>query len=131
MTTKQKTLQQPFTLKGKGLHTGIQITATFNPAPENSGIVFKRIDTPEQTEIPAVAENVIATERGTVISKNDVQVSTIEHALAALYASEIDNCLIELNGPELPILEGSAIEYIKAIKIAGIEEQKDEKNYFI
>ncbi len=131
MSTKQKTLLQPFTLEGKGLHTGLQITATFNPAPDNTGIIFKRVDLPEIPEIAAVAENVIATERGTVISKNEAQVSTIEHAMAALFASEIDNCYIELNGPELPILEGSAIEYIKAIKKVGIQEQNEEKNYFV
>nr|MBP9970890.1 UDP-3-O-acyl-N-acetylglucosamine deacetylase [Paludibacteraceae bacterium] len=116
MSTKQKTLQQPFTLEGKGLHTGLHIKATFMPAPDNTGIVFKRIDISEKPEIAAVAENVIATERGTVISKNEIQVSTIEHAMAALFASEIDNCIIELNGPELPILEGSAIQYIESIK---------------
>lgn len=130
MSTKQKTLQQPFTLEGKGLHTGLHIKATFMPAPDNTGIVFKRIDISEKPEIAAVAENVIATERGTVISKNEIQVSTIEHAMAALFASEIDNCIIELNGPELPILEGSAIQYIESIKKVGIQEQAEEKDYF-
>ena len=131
MSTKQKTLEQPFTLEGKGLHTGLHITAIFNPAPENFGIIFKRVDLEGQPEIKAIAENVIATERGTVISINNVAVSTIEHAMSALFASEIDNCLVEINAPEMPILDGSAIKYVQAIKKAGIAEQKEEKDYFI
>lgn len=131
MSTKQKTLEQPFTLEGKGLHTGLHITAIFNPAPENFGIIFKRVDLEGQPEIKAIAENVIATERGTVISINNVAVSTIEHAMSALFASEIDNCLVEINAPEMPILDGSAIKYVQAIKKAGIAEQKEEKDYFV
>lgn len=131
MSTKQKTLEQPFTLEGKGLHTGLHITAIFNPAPENFGIIFKRVDLEGQPEIKAIAENVIATERGTVISINNVAVSTIEHAMSALFASEIDNCLVEINAPEMPILDGSAIKYVQAIKKAGIKEQKEEKDYFV
>ena len=99
----QMTLAAPFTLKGKGLHTGIEITATFRPAPENHGYKFRRTDLEGQPEINAVAENVVDTTRGTVLGKNDVVVSTVEHALAALYAAGIDNCLIDVDGPELPI----------------------------
>lgn len=128
---KQRTLQKAFTVTGKGLHTGLAIEATFNPAPENFGIKFQRIDLPDAPEIDALAENVVETQRGTVIAKGDAKVSTIEHAMAALYAAGIDNCLIKVNAPELPILDGSAIEYAQKIEDAGIEEQKVDKNYYI
>lgn len=128
---KQKTLKQSFTICGKGLHTGLEITATFMPAAENTGYKIQRIDLPEQPIIDAIADNVVDTNRGTVIAKGDVKVSTIEHALAALYCADIDNCLIQVNAPELPILDGSAIEYANAIEEAGIEEQNAEKDYFI
>lgn len=90
---KQKTLAASFTLKGKGLHTGLDIEITFNPAPENHGYKIKRTDMEGQPVIDALAENVAATQRGTVLKKGDVQVGTVEHAMAALYAAEIDNCL--------------------------------------
>lgn len=101
------------------------------PAAENTGYKIQRIDLPEQPIIDAIADNVVDTNRGTVIAKGDVKVSTIEHALAALYCADIDNCLIQVNAPELPILDGSAIEYANAIEEAGIEEQNAEKDYFI
>lgn len=128
---KQKTLRESFTINGKGLHTGLEITATFMPAAENTGYKIQRIDLPEQPIIDAVAENVVDTMRGTVIAKGDARVSTIEHAMAALYCADIDNCLIQVNAPELPILDGSAIEYAEAIEKAGIVEQNAEKDYFI
>ena len=104
----QKTLNGEFTLIGKGLHTGLDITARFMPAPENHGYKFKRVDLEGQPVIDALAENVIATTRGTVIAKGEARVSTIEHAMAALYAAGIDNVIIEVNAPEMPILDGSA-----------------------
>ncbi|MDR2843438.1 MAG: bifunctional UDP-3-O-[3-hydroxymyristoyl] N-acetylglucosamine deacetylase/3-hydroxyacyl-ACP dehydratase [Candidatus Symbiothrix sp.] len=128
---KQHTLKESFSLQGKGLHTGLHINITFNPAAENHGYKIKRIDLPGQPILDAVAENVGSTQRGTVLSKNGVQVSTIEHALAALYALQIDNCLIEVDAPEFPILDGSAIEYVKSIEKVGIAEQKAERAYFI
>lgn len=128
---KQKTLQNSFSVSGKGLHTGLEITATFLPAPENSGYKIQRIDLPDEPIIDAVAENVVETSRGTVIANGDVRVSTIEHAMAALYCAEIDNCLIQVNAPELPILDGSAQYYADAIEQCGIVEQKAEKDYFI
>ncbi len=127
----QMTLAAPFTLKGKGLHTGIEITATFRPAPENHGYKFRRTDLEGQPEINAVAENVVDTTRGTVLGKNDVVVSTVEHALAALYAAGIDNCLIDVDGPELPILDGSAIRYVEKIEEVGLKEQNADKDFFI
>ncbi len=128
---KQLTLQAPFSLRGKGLHSGMEITATFLPAPDNHGYNLKRVDLEGQPVIEAVAENVVDTTRGTVLGKNDVKVSTVEHALAALYAAGIDNCLIEVNGPELPILDGSAIQYVEQIERVGLEEQKADKDFYI
>ncbi len=113
---KQRTLQNSFTLSGTGLHTGLHIVVTFNPAPVNHGYKIKRVDLENQPVIEALAENVVNTQRGTVVGKDNVTVSTIEHGLSALYAMGIDNCLIEVDSSEFPILDGSAIEYINAIE---------------
>ena len=128
---KQTTLKGSFSLFGKGLHTGLNLTVTFNPAPENTGYKIQRIDIEDQPIIDAVAENVVDTQRGTVLAKGDVRVSTIEHGMAALYASGIDNCLIQVNGPEFPILDGSAAMYIEKIKEIGLVEQNATKDYYI
>ena len=127
----QLTLKAPFTVKGKGLHSGLEITAVFQPARANHGYKFRRIDLEDTPVIDAVAENVVETTRGTVLGKKNVIVSTVEHALAALYASGIDNCLIDVDGPELPILDGSAIQYIDNIEAVGTEELNVEKDYYI
>ena len=128
---KQRTLAASFSLKGKGLHTGLEIEITFNPAPENHGYKIKRVDMEGQPTIDALAENVACTERGTVLSKNGVTVGTIEHAMAALYAFEIDNCLIEVNAPEFPILDGSSRFFAEAIQRVGIVEQGAPKDFYI
>ena len=128
---KQKTLKGSFSLCGKGLHTGLSLTVTFNPAPENSGYVIQRIDVEGMPIIEAIAENVIDTQRGTVLGKGDVRVSTVEHGLAALYAMGIDNCLIQVNGPEFPILDGSAVQYVNKINEIGTEEQNAPKDWYI
>lgn len=128
---KQQTLQNSFSLTGKGLHTGMDITITFLPALENHGYKIQRIDLPEQPVIEAVADQVSETQRGTVVGKNEVVVSTIEHAMAALYGAGIDNCLIQVNAPEFPILDGSAKYYTDAIEKAGIVEQEAERDYYI
>ena len=128
---KQRTIKESFSVSGKGLHTGLAIKATFCPAPAGHGYKFKRIDLEDAPVIDAVAENVVETQRGTVIARGDAKVSTIEHALAALYAAGVDNCLIEVNAPELPILDGSAIEYAQKIEEVGVEEQAEEKDYYI
>lgn len=128
---KQRTLKKEFFVKGKGLHTGLDIEATFYPADDNYGIKFERIDLPESPVIDAIAENVVDTRRGTVIAKGEAKVSTIEHALAALYAAGIDNCLVKVNAPELPILDGSAKEFTTKIIEVGIEEQKEDKDFYI
>lgn len=95
---KQNTLKGSFSLCGKGLHTGLNLTVTFNPAPENHGYKIQRIDLPGMPVLDAIAENVAETTRGTVLAKGDVKCSTVEHALAALYALGVDNCLIQVNG---------------------------------
>ncbi|WP_277070392.1 bifunctional UDP-3-O-[3-hydroxymyristoyl] N-acetylglucosamine deacetylase/3-hydroxyacyl-ACP dehydratase [Prevotella corporis] len=130
-TTKQKTLKGSFSLFGKGLHTGVSLTVTFNPAPDNTGYKIQRIDLDDQPIIDAVAENVVDTQRGTVIAKGDVRVSTIEHGMAALYSMGIDNCLIQINGPEFPILDGSAALFVEKIKEVGIVDQSAPKDYYI
>lgn len=130
-TTKQKTLKGSFSLFGKGLHTGLSLTVTFNPAPDNTGYKIQRIDLEGQPIIDAIAENVIDTQRGTVIAKGEARVSTIEHGMAALYAMGIDNCLIQINGPEFPILDGSAAMYVEKIREIGIVDQNAPKDYYI
>ncbi len=127
---KQNTLKGSFALCGKGLHTGLSLTVTFNPAAENTGYKIQRIDLEGQPTIDAIAENVVNTQRGTVLGKDDVRNSTVEHGLAALYASGIDNCLIQVNGPEFPILDGSAVQYINKIQEIGIEEQSAPKDFY-
>ena len=128
---KQKTLKDSFSLSGKGLHTGLELTVTFKPAPENHGYKIQRIDLEGKPIIDAVADNVTETARGTVLSKNGAKVSTVEHAMAALYALGIDNCLMEVNGPEFPILDGSAQCYVNEIERVGIEEQNAVKDFYI
>ncbi len=128
---KQKTLNGSFSLYGKGLHTGLSLTVTFNPAPENHGYKIQRIDLPGEPVIDAIAENVTETTRGTVLTKGEARVSTVEHAMAALFALGIDNCLMQVNGPEFPILDGSAIQYVENIERVGIKEQNAEKDVFV
>ena len=129
--SKQKSLKGSFSLCGKGLHTGLSLTVTFNPAPENTGYKIQRIDLDGMPTIQAIAENVTDTQRGTVLAKGEVRVSTVEHGLAALYAMGIDNCLIQVNGPEFPILDGSAAMYVKKINEVGIEELNAPKDWYI
>lgn len=127
---KQLTLAREFSVSGKGLHTGLQITASLCPAPEGHGYKFQRIDLEGTPTVDALAENVVATSRGTVIARGDVRISTIEHCMAALYAMGIDNCLIKVDAPEMPILDGSASTYVKEIQAAGLVEQKADKDYY-
>lgn len=129
--SKQRTLKGSFSLYGKGLHTGLSLTVTFNPAPENTGYKIQRIDLEDQPIIDAIAEKVVDTQRGTVLANGEARVSTVEHGMAALYALGIDNCLIQVNGPEFPILDGSAAMYVEKIQEIGIVEQNAEKDYYI
>lgn len=128
---KQLTIGAPFKVNGKGLHTGLEIEAEFLPAADGHGYKFQRTDLEGEPIIDALAEFVVDTHRGTVLGRGDARVSTIEHALAALYAAGIDNCLVKVNGPELPILDGSAKEYCEKIAAVGITEQEAEKDFYI
>ena len=128
---KQCTLKSEFTVKGKGLHTGLEIEATFKPAPDNFGRKFLRLDVENAQPIEAVAENVVDTCRGTVIGQGDIKISTIEHALAALYAANVDNCLIEVTGPEVPILDGSAKVFTEKIEEVGVVEQAEDASIYV
>lgn len=130
MTVKQRTIAKSFSLTGKGLHTGLEVTITFNPAPDNHGYQFKRIDLQGAPVLPALAEYVVDTSRGTVLEKGEMRLQTIEHVLSALYGCGIDNCLVELNSPEPPILDGSSRFYVDGIQEVGIVEQDAEREYY-
>ena len=127
---KQNTLKEQFSLSGKGLHTGLNLTVTFLPAPAGHGYKIQRVDMPGQPVMDAVAENVVDTQRGTVLGKGDMRCSTVEHALAAFYALGIDNVLIQVDGPEFPILDGSAEPFVREIQRVGIAEQDAPKDYY-
>ncbi len=129
MAQKQRTLARPFSIGGKGLHTGVDVTMTFIPAPENHGFQFKRIDLPGQPVIEADADLVVDTSRGTLLEKNGVRIGTIEHALAALTGMGLDNILIEVNNEEAPIIDGSSRVFVEAIENAGIVEQAADRQY--
>ena len=120
MSEKQTTLSKEITLNGKGLHTGAVVKLTLKPTNADFGYKFKRTDIEGEPLIPALAENVSLTERGTVIEKEGVSVSTTEHCLSALRGMNVDNCLVEIDGPEVPIFDGSAKFFVEAIKKAGI-----------
>jgi UDP-3-O-[3-hydroxymyristoyl] N-acetylglucosamine deacetylase/3-hydroxyacyl-[acyl-carrier-protein] dehydratase len=127
MSVKQKTIKQEVRLKGIGLHTGKESELVFKAAPENHGYKFQRVDVEGKPIITAVADNVVDTSRGTTIEENGVSVSTIEHLLASVFGLGIDNILIEINAPEVPILDGSAKYIIDVLKEAGIEEQDADR----
>jgi beta-hydroxyacyl-[acyl carrier protein] dehydratase FabZ len=131
MSEKQRTLAREISLNGKGLHTGVNVSITFKPAPANHGYKFCRVDLPGKPIIDALAENVTDTSRGTTLVQNNAAVSTIEHALGALYGLRVDNALIEMNAQEAPIMGGSSWAFVEAIKEAGIVELKEERNYFV
>lgn len=126
---KQNTIKTSFNLKGTGLHTGQAVNMTVHPAPENHGFKFKRIDIEDAPIIPATVDNVVSTNRSTVIGKKDITVSTIEHLLAAFVGSSIDNALIELDASEVPIMDGSSVAFVNAIQEVGIEEQEADRDF--
>jgi UDP-3-O-[3-hydroxymyristoyl] N-acetylglucosamine deacetylase / 3-hydroxyacyl-[acyl-carrier-protein] dehydratase len=130
MSEKQRTLAKEISLNGKGLHSGINVTITFKPAPANHGYKFCRVDLPGKPLIDALAEHVSDTSRGTSLVQNNASVATIEHVLASLHGMQVDNALIELDGPEAPIMGGAALTFVEAIKEAGLIELKEERNYF-
>ncbi len=128
---KQHTLKKSFSLKGPGLHTGKECKITFLPADANHGIKFKRIDLVDTPILKADVSKVSSTLRCTTIGKEDSSISTIEHALSAFYSLGVDNVLIEIDGPEVPILDGSAKEVVKKIRKSGLLEQKEGREVFV
>ena len=132
MSEKQTTLKGSASFSGKGLHTGVFVNLSINPAPAGHGFKFRRIDLDGQPVVDAVAENVSFTQRGTVLTDNSgAKISTIEHLMSALRACGVDNCRIDLDGPEVPILDGSAKYFYEAIRKVGTEEQDAEREYFV
>ena len=129
MQTNQHTLNNIYTFIGKGLHTGKTVNMTIEPAPENHGIVFKRVDLGDNAEIEALVEYVTTTARGTTLEKGDVKISTLEHLMAALYGLGVDNALIKIDSQEVPILDGSSRPYVKEICKDGIKEQNVPRKY--
>lgn len=136
MSDVQQTIKKTVTYKGRGLHTGNETTLTFKPAPENYGIRFVRIDLENHPEIPALIENVkqdisIDSLRGTTIVKDEAEVHTVEHVLAAIVGLQIDNIRIEINANEPPIGDGSAMPFVNKLIEAGIEKQNEPKDYIV
>ena len=130
MNEKQNTIKSAVTISGIGLHSGASVNMTFKPAPENHGIKFQRIDLPDKPVIEADVDLVVDVSRGTTLGKNGARVSTIEHALAALTGLQIDNVMIELDGPEVPIMDGSAKQFVDALLDVGIDEQLAPREYY-
>ena len=128
---KQNTIKKPVTVKGIGLHTGKEVVLTFKPAPVGHGYKFQRIDLEGGPVLNADVNRVVSTQRGTTIKSGTAEVNTVEHALSALVGLGIDNVLIELNGPEVPILDGSAAPFVKALKKAGLEPQEADREFFV
>ncbi len=127
---KQHTLAAPASISGTGLHTGVLSDMTLNPAAANFGFQFKRTDLAGTAPIKADCDLVTDTSRGTTLEKGEVKISTIEHLLAALVGMGVDNCLIEINGPEIPIIDGSSKPFTEMILQAGVEEQHAEKIWY-
>lgn len=125
------TITSPISLSGRGLHTGKNVTVTFNPAPEHTGILFRRVDLPGQPLVRAIATNVFDTSRGTSLKENNAEVRTVEHLMAALAGLQIDNVIVDINAEETPILDGSARYYVESLQKTGIVEQQQEREYFV
>jgi UDP-3-O-[3-hydroxymyristoyl] N-acetylglucosamine deacetylase/3-hydroxyacyl-[acyl-carrier-protein] dehydratase len=130
MSVKQRTLKSAVTISGVGLHTGKQVTLTFVPAAENHGYKFQRVDLPGNPIINADVDNVVDTSRGTTLEQNGARVHTTEHVLAALVGLEIDNVMIQLDGPEMPIMDGSSMPFVKILEETGAVDQNAERIYF-
>jgi len=131
MLEKQRTIREPVTISGVGLHTGNKSNMTFKPAPEDYGIRFVRIDMEGRPEIPADIDHVIDISRGTTIAKDGAEVHTVEHVLASIVGCEIDNIAVELDSNEPPVMDGSAIYYVEALKKAGAVDQEAKRDYLV
>lgn len=125
------TISTSISLSGRGLHTGKNVTVTFNPAPEHTGILFRRTDLPGQPMVHALATNVFDTSRGTSLKENGAEVRTVEHLMAALSGLQLDNIIVDIDAEETPILDGSARFYVEALQKAGVVEQQQEREYFV
>ena len=130
MTEKQRTLKESIVFNGVGLHTGEPVTMEICPAADNHGYKFQRVDLENQPIIKADVDYVVATDRGTTLEQHGARVYTTEHVLAALYACQVDNALIKINGPEIPIMDGSAILFVNEIERVGFEDQTADRDYF-
>lgn len=129
--TNQRTIAKSFSLKGLGLHTGVEVNLVFKPAPAGHGIKFQRVDLEGAPVVAADVNRVISTDRSTTIGSGDATISTVEHLLSAIAGLQIDNLLVELDGIEIPILDGSALPFLEPLQAAGFEEQEEEREYFI
>jgi len=130
MSVKQRTIKAAVTISGVGLHTGKQTNLTFRPAPENHGYKFQRVDLPGNPIINADVDNVVDTSRGTTLEQNGARIHTTEHVLAALVGLEIDNVMMEMDGPEMPIMDGSSMPFVKVLEEVGAVDQDAERIYF-
>ncbi|QHT67534.1 bifunctional UDP-3-O-[3-hydroxymyristoyl] N-acetylglucosamine deacetylase/3-hydroxyacyl-ACP dehydratase [Rhodocytophaga rosea] len=130
MNIKQHTIKKSVTVSGVGLHTGVPVNMTFLPAKPNHGYKFQRVDLPEQPIVDADVDNVVDLSRGTTIEQSGARINTVEHTLAALVGLQIDNVLIQLDGPEPPIMDGSSLQFVEVLESAGMEEQNALRNYY-
>lgn len=127
---KQQTIAKKVSITGIALHTGVRAVLTLNPAPENTGIIFRRIDLPGKPEVRALAANVVDARRGTTIGNDKCAVYTIEHIMSALHVFGVDNCIVDMDGTEPPILDGSALGFFELVKEAGIVQQNAQALYY-
>ena len=125
---KQRTISEPIACTGVGLHTGVESTITFKPAPVNYGIRFSRSDINGSTAIKADIDHVVDISRGTTIGQNGIRIHTVEHALAAVSGLRIDNVLIELTGKEAPVMDGSAKDFVEALQSVKFVQQNEDRN---
>src|SRR5918998_3797348 len=130
MNIKQHTIKKSVTVSGVGLHTGVPVNMTFLPAKPNHGFKFQRVDLPDQPIVVADVDNVVDLSRGTTIEQSGARINTVEHTLAALVGLQIDNVLIQLDGLEPPIMDGSSQKFVEILESAGLEEQNALRNYF-
>ncbi len=130
MSEKQRTVKGIVKVNGIGLHTGLEVNLEIHPAPDNHGYKFQRIDLEGKPIIKADVDYVVSTERGTTLEQNNAKVHTTEHVLAALYGCQVDNALITIDGPEIPIMDGSSLKFVEAIEKVGFEDQNTDRTYF-
>ena len=130
MSEKQRTLKGIVKVNGIGLHTGLEVNLEIHPAPDNHGYKFQRVDLEGKPIIKADVDYVVSTERGTTLEQHNAKVHTTEHVLAALYGCQVDNALITIDGPEIPIMDGSSLKFVEAIEKVGYEDQNTERTYF-